>query len=229
MAQFHFVEDYERHVNELVSQHPLDEAMSLAVGGGYELIGDIASQIVVYAGAKSGMDVFDFGCGSGRVAHALAKKVDLKSFLGTDIVQPLLDYAKTKTPDHYRFVKHQALSVPAPDESFDITYAFSVFTHLLQAECYIYLQDIARVLKPRGTFVFSFLELSEGAHWGIFQNTVDTQRALQAPHLNMFIERSQIKIWAKHAGFKVTEIIDGPSKRWNGHALGQTVAILKKH
>lgn len=36
MAQFHYVEDYERLVSELISKHPIDEAMSLAVGGGLQ-------------------------------------------------------------------------------------------------------------------------------------------------------------------------------------------------
>lgn len=38
MAQFHFVEDYERHVAALLEQHPIDEAMSLAVGGLYDVL-----------------------------------------------------------------------------------------------------------------------------------------------------------------------------------------------
>lgn len=228
MAQFHFVEDYERHVEDLIGKHPIDEAMSLAVGGGYELIGDIASQAVVYAGAKDGMSVLDFGCGSGRVAHALAKRVNLKSFLGTDIVQSLLDYAATKTPAHYRFVNHHALSFPTEDSSVDIAYAFSVFTHLLQAECYLYLQDMHRVLRDRGVFIFSFLELAAEDHWAIFQNTVDNQRGSTTPHLNMFIERNQIEAWARHSGFTVREYIDHNDQRWSGHALGQSMAILVK-
>lgn len=36
MSEFHFVEDYERLVEQLLAAHPLYEAMSLAVGGQYE-------------------------------------------------------------------------------------------------------------------------------------------------------------------------------------------------
>ncbi|SCB41725.1 Ubiquinone/menaquinone biosynthesis C-methylase UbiE [Rhizobium miluonense] len=202
--------------------------MSIAVGGNYDTIGNIASQVVVYAGAKDGDAIFDFGCGSGRVASHLSKRVDIKRFLGTDVVQSLLDYAATKTPEHFAFVKHQQLSVPAEDGSFDLAYAFSVFTHLLQAEIYLYLQDIARVLKPGGTFVFSFLELAEEGHWHVFQSTVATLAAKQPSHLNMFTERNQLAIWAAHAGFDVVEFIDGGDPRWNGEALGQAVAIFRK-
>ncbi len=33
MAQFHFVEDYEKLVAALVNRYPIEQAMSLAVGG----------------------------------------------------------------------------------------------------------------------------------------------------------------------------------------------------
>lgn len=228
MAQFHFVEDYEQHVANLLANHPLDEAMSLAVGGDYGRIGEIASSIIAYAGVENGMSVLDFGCGSGRVAHSLAKRVKLKRYLGTDVVQPLLDYAATKTPSDYQFVKHHELTIPAEDEAFDISYAFSVFTHLLQAEIFIYMTDIARVTKPGGTFVFSFLELASPMHWTIFDQTVAQQRASTSVHLNMFTERSQISVWAQHSGFRVLEFIAADDNRWDGNALGQAVAILKK-
>ncbi|MDD4915980.1 MAG: hypothetical protein PHW13_13195 [Methylococcales bacterium] len=47
MAKFHFVEDYEAHVKNLIATKPLDEAMSDAVGGNYHLIGDIEKSIVM--------------------------------------------------------------------------------------------------------------------------------------------------------------------------------------
>lgn len=230
MAQFHFVEDYEKLVKDLIRDHPMDEAMSLAVGGGWDQIGDICSDVLIYAGAKDGISVFDFGCGSGRVAHFLAKKIKVKKYLGTDIVQELLDYAATKAPDHFRFVKHHDLSVPAKDKTFDLAYAFSVFTHLLQTETFIYMEDIHRVLKPGGKLVFSFLEFSEPTHWQVFQDSVERQKSSTLPHLNAFLSRDQITVMAKKIGFLVTEFTSGSEVRWlkGRHPLGQSLAILKK-
>jgi hypothetical protein len=57
MAQFHFVEDYERHVADLIEKHPMDEAMSLAVGGSFNEIGAIEADILRYAGLKDGYDI----------------------------------------------------------------------------------------------------------------------------------------------------------------------------
>lgn len=226
VAQFHFVEDYEKHVGNLIRAFPLDEAMSLAVGGDYERVGKMARDIVLYAGAKDGMSVLDFGCGSGRVAHFLSQSIMPSRYLGTDVVQSLLDYAVTKTPDHFEFVKHHALDIPTEDEAFDIAYAFSVFTHLLQTEIFLYAKDIARTLKPGGRFVFSFLEMRD--NWQIFEDSAMHQRSGTLAHLNMFLERAQISLMAKHIGFDIVELIDAYDARWNGQHLGQSLAILSK-
>ena len=224
MADFHFVEDYQRHVDDLMAKHPIDEAMSLAVGGGYEFIGGIASDILVYAGAKDGQFFFDFGCGSGRVAHALSKKIDARGLVGTDVIQSLLDYAKTKTPSHYEFLCHRELSIPGEDNTVDFGYAFSVFTHLLQAKCYVYLKDFYRVLKPGGKLVISFLELAEPAHWGVFESSI----SLEPAPLNTFIERNQWEVWANKLGFNILQFINGAEQISPDGALGQSVLILSK-
>ena len=229
MAEFHFVEDYERLVHSLMQKYPLDEAMSLAVGGNYEGTGNIAAEILVsVGGARDGMDVLDFGCGSGRVAHALAKRVALKNYFGTDIVEALLAYAKSKCPPHYQFMLNRKYGIPAPDNSFDLAYAFSVFTHLLQTETFIYMQDIYRTLRPGGRFVFSFLEFADDAQWPIFAGTVGAQRRQRSPHLNEFTDQSQIRAFARRIGFEVVDFVLGSEPRWQGQPLGQSVAILAK-
>jgi 2-polyprenyl-3-methyl-5-hydroxy-6-metoxy-1,4-benzoquinol methylase len=104
MAEFHFVEDYERHVASLCESHPIDEAMALAVGGGgYSQIGEIERDILLYAGLNDGMYVIDIGCGSGRLASVLSRTGKSLQYIGTDVVQKLLDYAASKSCKHFRF------------------------------------------------------------------------------------------------------------------------------
>jgi SAM-dependent methyltransferase len=227
MAQFHFVEDYERLVADLVARFPIDEAMSLAVGGDYERVGRVERAIVTQCGLADGMALIDLGCGSGRLAHALGGTPDI-AYLGIDIVDALLDYARSKAPPHYRFVRHRDLSLPAADGSADMIVAFSVFTHLLQAETYLYLEDMRRVLKPGGRIVFSFLEFHAPQQWLIFDETVEAQRTSSAVHLNMFLERSAIDVWCDRLGLDREAFIDGDDTRWGGEALGQSVAVLRK-
>lgn len=56
-TKFHFVEDYEKLVGRLLRTKPLDDAMSAAVGGGYEIFGQIEA-------GYSGVRDFGTGCAS---------------------------------------------------------------------------------------------------------------------------------------------------------------------
>jgi ubiquinone/menaquinone biosynthesis C-methylase UbiE len=228
MPEFHFVQDYEKLIKRLLGEMPFDEAMAAAVGGDFERVGRIEAAVVRHLGLRDGMSLIDLGCGSGRLAWALGQMMRI-DFLGIDIVQPLLDYAKTRTPRTYRFVLHRALDIPAPDASADMVSAFSVFTHLLHHETYLYLQDIRRVLRPRGRLVFSFLEFADPAHWQQFAGTVEAQRSNMLPHLNQFIERPTIDLWASKLGFERERFIDGSAAPWEeAPSLHQSIAVLRR-
>ncbi len=224
--QPHYVHDYENFVDMLLANFPKDEAMSHAVGGAYEETGRKESAILKYAGLRPHMSLVDVGCGSGRLASSL-RDLDIE-YLGTDVVQKLLDYAKTRSPEHFQFVRHTELTVPKANASVDMICAFSVFTHLQHTETYLYLTDFLRVLKPGGVVVFSFLEFATDHHWPVFVKTVADQKAGTMPHLNMFIERNAIRVWCGHLGFDVVEIVEGDAAPWAGDPLGQCTAILRK-
>lgn len=229
MAQFHFVEDYERLVAALTQMYPIDEAMSLAVGGAYHAMGDVEADILQWAGLSDGMSVFDLGCGSGRFAHAISKRLGVLDYTGADIVQALLDYAATKAPENYRFVLNRALSIPLNDSSVDFCASFSVFTHLLHSETYIYLEEMFRILKPGGKVVMSFLEFAHPGHWKPFLDECNgRKRQAACLHLNNLIERPVIDLWAATIGFDAPAFADANSAPWGGNALGQSIAILRK-
>jgi ubiquinone/menaquinone biosynthesis C-methylase UbiE len=229
MSEHHFVEDYERHVAHLLAQHPLEKAMSLAVGSDdvadFAAVGRLEAQLLRNMGLGPGMRLVDLGCGSGRLATALHNTIDI-SYIGIDIIQSLLDYAKTKAPN-YSFILHRQLSIPQPTASADMMCAFSLFTHLLHAETYIYLEEAVRVLKPNGRVVFSFLEFSEPTHWDIFVQTKNAQK-VSTPPLNMFIERCAIISWASHLNLALERFIDATDATGNYGGLGQAVAVLQK-
>ncbi len=221
----HFVHDYERHVASLLKIHPHDEAMSLAVGGRFEDAGRKLAETMIASGLEDGMALLDLGCGSGRLAHALAPETDLSRYLGIDIIPELLKHAGEVSPPHYEFICHRDLSIPADECTFDFVCAFSLFTHLLPAETYIYLEDARRVLKPGGRLVMSFLELENDAHWPVFEKLLNGTRIGKSPHLDMFVERSQIAVWARHLDMNLIGFLpdgDRPSP------IGQSIAVLEK-
>lgn len=201
--------------------------MSIAVGGSYDLFGKIEANLLKHLGLADGMRIIDLGCGSGRLASALHETANI-SYVGIDIIQSLLDYAKSKAPG-FEFLLHRELSIPQQDNSADMVSAFSLFTHLLHAESYIYLEECVRVLKPGGRVVFSFLEFAEPNHWRVFSDTKAQTKASSCVHLNNFIERNAIGTWASNLGLVVDQFISGGCPIWNGHALGQAVVVLRKN
>ena len=222
MTKRHFVDEYTIHVRDLIARYPLDEAMSFAVGGCYDEAGRDEVRTLQACGLRDGMSIIDFGCGSGRLAKHLGLTYGRIDYLGIDIVQELLDYAESKSPQHFRYVLSHEMHLPAPDNTADMLVAFSVFTHLLHEESYIYLREAKRVLRPGGAIVFSFLESRQ--NWPIFEHMIDQVRRGDKAHLNMFIERPQIEAWASHLGMEIQGYEFGRPHSGDG----QTVAMLKR-
>lgn len=212
MRTGHFVEDYQDHIRTLLRIHPEEKAMSLAVGGNFASVGQLLLDFLRQSGLVDGMSLIDIGCGSGRLARPLAKQMKVE-YLGTDVVPELLAYARTNAPKNYRFELVDGLSIPAEARCADMVCAFSVFTHLLHEETFVYLKECHRVLKPGGKLIFSFLEFCERDHWPVFQQSVDQIRKQQRSVLNAFIDRGAIKIWCAHLGFDL-EIIRGGSENF---------------
>ena len=224
--RFHFSRDYRRLVRRLLADHPRDEAMSIAVGGAYEEVGARLARVLGECGLEDGMRLADIGCGSGRLAHALASRVRLGAYLGIDVTPEVLAYARTRCPADYRFVLRDDLRIPAADASLDMACAFSVFTHLLHEETWLYLQEAARTLRPGGMLVFSFLEFGhDGVHWSDFDRTARAVRDGVRGPLNVFIERPVIALWAERLGFEPPTFAAAGEGAAGG--LGQSVAVLR--
>lgn len=219
--QPHFVSDYTAYVRDLMQNHPLDEAMAYAVGGAYDQTGYLLVEVLERCGLKENMSVVDLGCGSGRLAKHLGLKYPSIDYLGIDIVQELLDYAKIQSPEGFRFVLNHTLKLPVADGSTDMVAIFSVITHLLHQESFAYLKEARRALRPGGRIVFSFLESEK--NWPIFQGMVDRAEAgVKDDQLNMFTERPQIEAWARHLDMDVVSYDLGLPHQGDG----QTVAVF---
>lgn len=217
---YHFVKDYEKLVADLKKTKPLDEAMSIAIGGGWGDYDSLFQKILKENYLKNDFKVLDFGCGSGRVASALSKKYKFSKYDGIDIVQDLLDYAKKKCPKYFNFILNQDLKLPTENDYYDYAFAFSVFTHLHQSEILIYLREIHRSLRNKGLFLFSYLDLKIASNYEIFEATAAAYKDNSLVHLNMFLSKDQIRLLAKKTGFKVI--------KFDETSMGQPMVLLKK-
>ncbi|MGH8062963.1 MAG: class I SAM-dependent methyltransferase [Pseudoxanthomonas sp.] len=237
----HFLSSYLKQSKELLDTHDEARAMSLAVGGDYEAVGALEFCALLQEGLQPDHTVIDVGCGSGRLANQL-KDYLTGTYVGIDVVPELFQYAQRLCGrDDWRFYAAPGTTIPEPDGSADFITYFSVFTHLLFEETYRYLEESARVLKPGGKIVLSFLEFRIPSHWFIFENSLKDTSPEKV--LNQFMDRDGIHAWADHLGLEVIKIYDGHLPhieldrviRWDDGRemtalgnLGQSVCVLGK-
>jgi len=230
---------YARWVHRWTTTHDTAAAMQAAIGGEFEAFGILERELLIQSGLRPDGYVIDVGCGSGRLAKPLSEYLTGR-YLGTDVVPDLVAHARAlvERPD-WRFEVVDGLTIPEADSQADVVCFFSVLTHLLHEESYVYLREAKRVLKPTGTIIFSFLEFSIPSHWAVFAENVET---IAEDHpLNIFISREAIGVWAAHLGLRVEAIYDGdkphiplphPVVTESGQvlresgALGQSVCLL---
>lgn len=214
-APKHYVQEYEAYVSRMQQLFDHDEAMAYAVGGGdFAKVGEWEVGLLTSVGLGKGQRIIDVGCGSGRLASALSGRFGSQiSYLGLDIVQSMLDYAKTVSDPSYEFAMNTELSIPAPDASCDFIVFFSVVTHLLHEESFRYLRDARRALKPDGRLAVTFLESKQ--NWSIFERVVEISQhpEIEEP-LVMFIERPMLEAWADHLEMTIEQVIStGPNEQ----------------
>jgi SAM-dependent methyltransferase len=141
---------------------------------------------VEFGGLRPDETVLEPGCGTGRIAVALAEYLSAEgSYDGFDVVSEAVDWCKANiAPEHpnFRFrhvdVRNPAynpdgaldpseFAFPYPDRSFDFVLLTSVFTHMLPEDVRHYLSEIRRVLRPDCRCLMTFFLLNDHAREAI--------------------------------------------------------------
>ena len=135
--------------------------------------------LVEIAKLKSGETVLEVGCGIGRNAVPLTKYLDQNGkYEGVDIVPISIGWCQRRiTPKYPNFqfrlanvynewynpkgkFKASEYRFPYRDETFDLVFLLSVFTHMAPEELEHYLSEIVRVLRNDGRCMITYLLLN---------------------------------------------------------------------
>lgn len=161
-----FLSAYNEKVKQLLNDRQEQIAMSQAVGEKFDEIGYLEFCLLKQENLTSNSTIIDVGCGSGRLAIHLVDFLDQGNYIGFDVVPELHQYAAKICgyKENFKFYTAPGLTIPEPDDSADIICFFSVMTHLLHGESFLYLKEASRVLKPNGKIIISFLDFKIRSH-----------------------------------------------------------------
>jgi arsenite methyltransferase len=132
-------------------QLAFDEAQSRAVEAVYAFPDVVEQRRATLAalGLRPGERVLDIGCGPGYLASEMAEVVGDEGFvLGVDPSPAMLAIAARRAASGMVLAEGDALSLPAPDGSFDAAVSTQVYEYV--ADIAGALAEARRVLKPGG-------------------------------------------------------------------------------
>ncbi len=151
--------------------------------------------------------ILDVGSGAGHTALAFAPFV--KQSIGIDVtramVQVATDLAKDMNITNAKFLVGDAESIPFPAATFDYVTCRYCVHHLPQPE--VVLREIARVLRPRGQFLFVDHYAPEHDELDDFINLLDRIRDPSHARENRL---SEYKTWFLQSGLSYEEV-----KKWD--------------
>ena len=101
--------------------------------------------------------ILDFGCGAGNVLRHFGPEATRGEVWGCDIDPVSIAWLHDNLSPPFRFfVVPEAMTLPTPDDHFDLIYAVSVFTHIAEgwATC---LLELHRSLAPGGILMVTVL------------------------------------------------------------------------
>jgi SAM-dependent methyltransferase len=177
------------------------------------------------AGIERFAAILDFGCGCGRTIRNF-RSLRGPKLSGTDYNNKLIDWCRENLPFATFDVNRLEPPLAYPDQSFDLVYSFSVFTHLPEQLQFSWMQELSRVLRAGGYLVISTLdephlpddpvtkEQFRAGRLAIRENAAPGENLFAAYHPVSYVKEKLAK------GFEIVEYI--PSGVW------QSFYLLKK-
>jgi len=114
----------------------------------------------------------EIGCGGGRVTEHACKVFDVVHAL--DVSPVMIEECRKRinklNKHNVTFHLCGGVQINLPDESMDVVFSHDVFVHFNLNVVYLYLKEIARVLKPAGHCILSFYNIMNEKTFNSFKD-----------------------------------------------------------
>jgi ubiquinone/menaquinone biosynthesis C-methylase UbiE len=106
--------------------------------------------------------ILDWGCGPGRIIRHLPEVIGNGcTFYGTDYNEQSIAWCRANLPDIQFNLNPLHAELPYADQSMDVIYGISIFTHLSEKLHWEWFAELYRVLKPGGVLFLT----TQGDHF----------------------------------------------------------------
>ena len=176
-----------------------------------------ARQVATALDLQPGDRVLELGCGVGRIGREIAPRV--AHWEGSDISSNMLAVARERLAGHANtgFTElHRSSLEPLATASFDKAYCVAVFIHMDKEDFYLYLEDMARVLKPGGLLYFDVWNMASEVGWHRYAHEIAQYRAANHAQRkdvarNQFSCPEEVRILLDRAGYDLLLLLaDSP-------------------
>ena len=116
----------------------------------YKVVKDSSNS---FGSSVSGAKILDFGCGWGRMIRFFFKDTESKNIYGVDVDPKMISICKETLHYGNYSVVNPHPPTDFPDMTFDIIFAYSVFSHLRDDVAEKWIIEFSRILKNDGILV----------------------------------------------------------------------------
>jgi SAM-dependent methyltransferase len=133
--------------------HAMARGPLAAAGGTYEA--DLVADAMATVGVEMTVvqAALDLGCSSGRVARVFAAAYPHVKWYGCDPNAPAIAWASAHLSGIEFIVNDDAPPLPLPDDSLDLAYAISVWSHFAPSFGLRWFEEMHRLIRPGGHLV----------------------------------------------------------------------------
>jgi SAM-dependent methyltransferase len=201
-----------------------------------------ADRLVTHCGLTKDSALLDIGCGFGRLAIGVVDRVgELAEYRGVDVSAAAIAWCKRhigRQHPTFTFTRLDVMNerynpggdaitaafrLPLGDGSFDVAYAYSVFSHMELADIVHYLSELRRVLRPGGAAFVTLFVADDVPDISI--NPPSGALTWQGPLHCVRYRRSLIDDRIREAGFAISQFADGvETDGQSGYYLRRTSA-----
>jgi len=142
--------------------------------------------------------ILDFGCGYGRLLRLAYYFSDEEQVYGVDPWDRSIDLCRKAGLTKNVFMSdYLPLTLPLPESSFDLIYAFSVFTHLSERATKTCLEILRKYIAPNGVLAITVRPID---YWAMADEAVRSLYSPEIQHRMMTAHRQEGFAFVPHPG-----------------------------